>query len=80
MQKKSQTSEHIGTIERVDTDFDWADSETLMQTDVGIVKCGTCLKIANNIIFLNSYSSQQLDKLKRMVDEAVDHELHKRNL
>lgn len=59
---------------------DWADSETCQKLpDGSIVKIGTVLLINNYIAYLSFYTKDQLQELKKIVSEAVDHELSKRN-
>ncbi len=58
------------------SEFDWADSDTLIQTPDGkIERAGTCLLISQNIIILSKYTEAELLKLRDSVEAAVSHEL-----
>jgi len=59
--------------------IDWVDSNTkILDQDGQVSPAGTAVLINNNIIFLSPLSTEQLQKLKDIVTQAVDHELSKR--
>ena len=59
---------------------DWCDSESLLINEKNEqVKCGTCLIINNHIIFLQPLKTNELESLRAIINEAIDHELNKRD-
>lgn len=70
-------------IEKIKTEiaFEWVDSNTYVTNENGnLVPAGTCLLINSTIIVLTPLSDDHLVELKRIVNEAVDHELAKRKV
>lgn len=66
-------------IEAQEVDFDWFDSKTYVTDPSGnLIEAGTVLKLNQNIMFLKSYTKEQLIKFKNVVNLAIDHELAKR--
>ena len=62
-----------------DPSIDWCDSNTLIQDQEGkLSHAGTCIKISNNLLFLKSFTLDQLQEMKKAVLAAIDHEITKR--
>ena len=62
-----------------DMPFDWLESTTqIIDPEGNLIEAGTCLRLNDNILFLKSFSNEQLMLLSRVVKQAVDHELNKR--
>lgn len=76
-----QTSnKNIKGVEVAPFAVDWADSTTLQKTpDGNLIEVGTVLLINNFIAYLKFYNNEQLEALKKNVNEAVNHELNKRS-
>lgn len=65
----------------IEVEFDWTDSDTYVNDDRGeLIPAGTVIKLISQIIFLTPLTEEQLNKLKTVVVDAVDHELSKRKV
>ena len=70
------------SVEKIEQPFcvDWVDSTYQVVDDKGTLQeSGTVLLVCNNIIYLKPLTVEQLKEMKRIVGEAVDYEVFKRN-
>ena len=59
--------------------FEWADSNFLVEDkDGNPIEAGTVLRLRNKIEFLHHLTDEQLENLRTAVNQAVSHELSKR--
>lgn len=59
-----------------DIEIEWLNSNTLLMNPSGTTSvAGTVVRIDNNLIFLKSYSNENLLKLKNTINQAIDYEL-----
>lgn len=58
--------------------FDWVETGIVKDPQGNQVQTGTLILLGDNILFLQSYSLEELDTLKKVINQAVDYELSTR--
>ena len=69
----------IEESKRIKFEVDWVDTNTFIPNEEGSLEsAGTSLLLNTSIVYLKYLSNDQLELLRQVVVEAVDHELGKR--
>lgn len=57
---------------------EWAFSVAPVKTDEGLKVAGTCILLGSHILFLEPRTDEDLERIKKIVNEAIDFEIARR--